>query len=132
MSSSSIRLNSVDRQRAGPSGRPVAPVPHPEPRYPALADLAALSWLAATGSCWVLRRSAKLVLYPLSLTAREIYERLQYGDRPLSTDPAGSSPRHEDGTAAVVDLAAYRLPGRMARAARLAQNAQPAGRSRPG
>ena len=132
MSSSSIWLNSVNQQRAGPAGDPVAPVPDPEPRHPALADLAELSWLAAAGTCWVLRQSTKLMLYPLALTAREIQGRLHHGDQPPDTEPAVASPPHEDGNAVVVDLAAYRLPCRMARAARRTQNAQPAGRFRPG
>ena len=120
MNSSSMWLNSVDQQRAEPADRPIAPAPDPKQRNPTLADLAELSWLAAAGTCWVLRQSTKLVLYPLSLTAREIHGRLHHGDQPLATDPAGSSPRHEDGTAAVVDLAAYRQHCRMARAARRA------------
>lgn len=128
-SSSSIWLNSVDQQRAGPAGHPVAPAPGPEPGSPALAELA---WLAARGTGWVLRRSTKLVLYPLTLAAREIYARPHHGDHSLATDPAGSSPSLEDGTGVVVDLAAHRLHSRMTRAARLAHNAPPAGRSGPG
>ena len=131
MSSSSIWLNSLDQQRAGPAGHPIAPAPDPEPRNPALADLAELAWLAARGTGWVLRRSTKLALYPLSLAVREIYQRPHHGDHSLATDPQGSSPRHENGTGVVVDLAAYRLHGRMAHAAQLAQNVSPAGRSRP-
>lgn len=129
MSSSSIWLTSVDQQCAGPAGDPVAPAPDPEPANPALAELA---WLAARGTGWVLRRSTRLVLYPLTLAVRGIYERPHYGDHSLATGSAGSSPRHEDGTGVVVDLAVYRLHSRMARAARRAQNAQPAGRSWPG
>ena len=120
MNSSSTWLNPVDQQRAEPADRLIAPAPEPKQGNPTLADLAELSWLAAAGTCWVLRQSTKLVLYPLSLTAREIYGRLHHGDQPLAADPAGSSPRHEDGTAAVVDLAAYRLHCRTARAARRA------------
>jgi len=132
MSSSSIWLNSLDQQRAGPAGHPIAPAPDPEPRNPALADLAELAWLAARGTGWVLRRSTKLALYPLSLAVREIYQRPHHGDHSLATDPQGSSPRHENGTGVVVDLAAYRLHGRMAHAAQQAQNAPGLGRSRPG
>ena len=128
-SSSSIWLNSVDQQRAGPAGHPVAPAPDPEPGSPALAELA---WMAARGTGWVLRRSTKLVLYPLSVAAREMHQRAHRDDQPLAPVPAGSSPRREDGTGVVVDLAAYRLHSRMARAAQLAQNAPGPGRSRPG
>ena len=128
MGSYSIWLGSGDQQRAGPPGHPVAPAPDPEPGNPALAELA---WLAATGAGWVLRCSAKLVLYPLSVAVREMHQRAQDGGRPLATDPAGSSPRREGGTGVVVDLAAYRLHSRMARAAQLAHNAQRPGRSRP-
>jgi hypothetical protein len=131
-SSSSIWLNSLDQQRPGPARQPVAPAPDPEPGNPALADLAELAWLAARGTGWVLRRSARLMLYPLSLAAREIYQRPHHGDHSLATDPAGSSPRREDGTAVVVDLAAYRLHGRMARAAAQAQNAPGLRGSGPG
>ena len=132
MNYSSTWLNSVDQQRAEPADRPIAPAPEPEQANPTLADLAELSRLAVAGTCWVLRQSTKLMLYPLSLTAREIHERLHHGDQPLAMDPAAASPRHEDGIAAVVDLAAYRLPCRMARATRRVQNAQPAGQSRRG
>jgi hypothetical protein len=122
MSSVSIWLSSGDQQRAAPAGHRVAPAPDPEPGNPALAELA---WLAARGTGWVLRRSTKLVLYPLSVTARQMHGRAHHDDQPLATDPAGSSPRREAGTGVVVDLAAYRLHSRMARAARAAHPVLP-------
>jgi hypothetical protein len=137
MSFSSTWLNSVDQQRAGPAGRPIAPAPDPEPGKPALADLAdlaELAWLAARGTGWVLRRSTKLVFYPLAMAVREMHDRAHRDYQPLAPVSTGvstgSSPRREDGTGVVVDLAAYRLHSQMARAPQLAQNAQPAGRSR--
>ncbi len=134
MSFSSSWLNSVDQQRAGPAGRPIALAPDPEPGNPALADLAELAWLAARGTGWVLRRSTKLVFYPLAVAVREMHDRAHRDYQPLAPVSAGvstgSSPRHEDGTGVVVDLAAYRLHSQLARAPELAQNGQPAGRSR--
>jgi hypothetical protein len=130
MSFSSTWLNSVDQQRAEPAGRPLAPAPDPEPGNPALADLAELAWLAARGTGWVLRRSTKLVFYPLAVAAREMRDRAHRDYQPLGTVSASSSARREDGTGVVVDLAAYRLRSQMARAPQLAHNAQPAGQSR--
>jgi hypothetical protein len=131
-SSSSIWLNFLDQQRARPPRHPVAPAPDPEPGNRALADLAELAWLAARGTGWVLRRSTKLVFYPLAVAAREMHDRAHRDDQSLATVSASSSPRPEDGTGVVVDLAAYRLHSRMARAAQLAHNAPGLGRSRPG
>jgi hypothetical protein len=129
MSFSSIWLT-VDQQRAEPADRLIAPAPDPEPRNPALADLAELAWLAARGTGWVLRRSTKLVFYPLAVAAREMHDRAHRDDQPLAAVPPGSGPAGEGGTGVVVDLAAYRLHRQVACAPQLAQHAQPAGQSR--
>jgi hypothetical protein len=100
-----------------------APGPEPGGQLPGL--LAELGWLATKGTVRVLWRSTFLVPSLLAAAAREMYPRPRDSEQPAAPDPAG--PAHENGAGVVVDLAAYRQHARLARAVRLAQNAQPPG-----
>jgi hypothetical protein len=119
-------LHAVKPATGAPAaGHPAGAVPDPEPGNQLPALLAELGWLATKGTVRVLCRSTFLVPSLLATSAREMYTRLHDMERPPAPGPA--SLEREDGPGVVVDLAAYRQHSRLARAARLAQNARPPG-----
>jgi hypothetical protein len=107
------------------AAHPARAAPGPEPGNQLPALLGELGWLATKGTIRVLYRSTFLVPHVLATAARDMYARPHAKEQPQAPGPA--SLERADGPGVVVDLAAYRQHARLARAARLAQNARPPG-----